>query len=204
MGELYGHVESHGLDRIGQRKTNGNLSQQTPGGILMGHIEFYQRRRRKLRYRRMGLFDPDLRVAQGAATASPVTDAQGDAIATLVFELESFGDAPVGVLYSALSGTGNNLDFVDPENLDLEIAAGVENVAPLDDLSSGIHTYVVAFDPANDITKLYVDGRLTATNTTAFAEWANATDTWDYLASVTNTGKFSDLEVYLGRVPAVF
>ena len=180
----------------------GNLDASPRGRARV--LNFYRRRRRKLRSRRMGLFSPDLRVAQGAATASPVTDAEGDAIATIVFELESFGDAPVGVLYALLPTTGNNLDFVDPETLDLEIAAGVESVAPLDDLSSGTHTYVVAFDPPNNVTKLYVDGRLTATNTTAFAEWANATDTWDYLASVTNIGKFSDLEVYLGRVPAVF
>ena len=171
---------------------------------LQQRQQFHRRRRRKLRLRRMGLFDPDFIVAQGAATASPVTDAEGDAIATIVFELESFSDAPVGVLFALLPTTGNNLDFVDPDTLDLEIAAGVESVAPLDDLSSGTHTYVVAFDPPNNVTKLYVDGRLTATNTTTFAEWANATDTWDYLASVTNTGKFSDLEVYLGRLPAVF
>lgn len=180
------------------------------------HAMLFNNRKRRLdQYRRAGMgraLADHAFPGPDAAIANPLTGTQEQELATLVARLESFEGSPSGDIVvtgdatdrAVLNGDGSGgISLVVRVGGVDEIDSSV--VLPDTDISSGSHTYVLAFDPVNGQAKVYVDGRLVIDETDASAtKWASATATWNYVGSATQIGKVEPLEVHLARVPAVY
>ncbi len=182
-------------------------------------VLFHSRERRRNRFARAGLPASDARIpGPDGAIADPLSGTQRLESASLVMRVESFGAAPTGVLIQTGAiadalrltlafGAGESTLLLEVfESSGLTINSGA--VAVDLDLSSGIHTYVVAVDPVTgNRAKVYVDGKLLIDTTeigAGFAAWAGSANTWDYAGSLSDIGIVDPLEIVLDKVPAIF
>ena len=181
---------------------------------------FHARERRRVRFRRAGLPVAEVKIpGPDGAIADPLTGTQADEPASLVMRIESFGSTPpTGVLIQtgaiadalrltlAFGGTGSTLLLEVFESSGLTINSGAVVIDI--DLSSGIHTYVVAVDPVTENrAKVYVDGVLFIDTTevgAGFAAWADSANTWDYADTMIEIGIVDPLEIVLDKVPGIF
>ncbi len=180
---------------------------------------FHARERRRERFRRAGLPVAEVKIpGPDGAIADPLSGTQRLRPASLVMRVESFNAPPTGVLIQtgaiadalrltlAFGGTGSTLLLEVFESSGLTINSGA--VAIDVDLSSGIHTYVVAVDPVTENrAKVYVDGILFIDTTevgAGFAAWAGSANTWNYAGALSNLGAVDPLEIVLDKVPGIF
>ncbi len=191
----------------------------------MGHLQaslFHARERRRERFNRVGLPLSEVKIpGPDGAIADPLTGTQADRPASIVMRIESFGATPPAGVLIQTGAIANalrlNLSFgAGKSSLQLDVFAGGQptiNSGLVDvdlDLSSGIHTYVVAVDPVtSNRASVYVDGLLIidVAETVAppdFDSWADSVNTWNYAGSVTNVGTVDPLELVFDKVPAIF
>ncbi len=180
---------------------------------------FHARERRRDLFARAGLPVSDVRIpGPDGAIADPLSGTQRLEPASLVMRVESFGAAPTGVLIQtgaiadalrltlAFGGTGSTLllEVLETSGLTINSGATVVDI----DLSSGIHSYVVAVDPVTgNRAKVYVDGLLVIDTTevgAGFTAWAGSAPAWNYAGSMSNIGIVDPLEIILDKVPAIF
>lgn len=176
------------------------------------------RKRRRERFRRAGAGFPlpneGIVVERGVGIASPVTNAQGQAPVTLVWEIESFGGFPnaphldTGELFVATDAVGVLIATVPSPTV---IALLLLDMADVTNPGGGVpphglHTYVLAIDPPNNRMAVYIDGKIVEQGTGAFSLWADDTQTWLYAdpADAGNFGQVSPLQVFPGYLPPSF
>lgn len=188
----------------------------------MGHLQaslFHARERRRERFARAGLPVAEVKIpGPDGAIVDPLSGTQKDELASLAMRIESFGAAPTGVLIQtgaiadalrltlAFSAGESTLLLEVFETSALTINSGAVSVDI--DLSSGIHTYVVAMDPVTgNRASVYVDGLLVIDTTevgAGFAAWAGSGNTWDYADTMVDIGAVDPLELVFDKVPAIF
>lgn len=186
--------------------------------VRMQAALFHSRERRRERFRKAGAGypDPALLVSPGTAIASPVTAAQGQAAAFLVWSFEFFDGTtyPVGVLFDTdetiveLTAAGVLTVEVPkpppPATNTITVDLSDPTIFGGGQPPHGRHTIAVFVDPPGNRVGLYVDGDQVGEDTGAFTEWADGVATWTYMNSVTDADAIDDLEIFLDFVPPTF
>lgn len=201
------------------RLSPGVRGQRGLGGKMQPAL-FHARERRLERLVRQGLTFEDNGglFAPDPAITSPLTLAQTQSAGSLIARFEHFG-IPDGTIFETGDAAFGSTLAISAGDLTLTIISNsvteVSVSTPLPVVGSGVHTYVFSAypDPAGDqsvelAAKVWVDGTLVfdesgTTTADATIAWASSTADWGY-GQLTNVGPISDLEIYIGQLPALF
>lgn len=169
--------------------------------------QFYNRRRRRQRFLRLGAgFSDGAKRIESAGTGitAPVTAAELLGRVTMVFDVEFFGAYPngvmvdTGVLTFQLTTAGVFGGFGPGVTV---VGSLSENIPP-----NSIHTVVVYFEVrtvGTGLTVYFIDGvEIARGEVGTFTAWGTAGATWDYMNGITDIGNVKALEVFPGFRPA--